>query len=277
MRIQQVICGKLPAAEEDEIQTAAEEQGHEHPQHRDHAGLHASLAVGLIVRRIFIYVAEEHWHSRRVAVWSLAFCLLMAYWMDGSIIPALMPRWATIRATSLRATMPMPTTRDYFAGLILCNVTKARKFVAKKFTITSYMVFTPVFFAGVGMKTNLRDMNSSILAHHDADDVVDQGGAEKGGARLCFQLAHLVQRRRVAVWSLAFCLLMAYCSEEWFGVADITGAYFAGLILCNVTKARPPRPQPTTLDSTAAATSSRAKARMLEFMSRRLVSPKVRS
>ncbi|USF28625.1 hypothetical protein N510_003589 [Firmicutes bacterium ASF500] len=25
------------------------------------------------------------------------------------------------------------------------------------------MVFTPVFFAGVGMKTNLRDMNSSIL------------------------------------------------------------------------------------------------------------------
>ncbi|USF28626.1 Na(+)/H(+)-K(+) antiporter GerN [Firmicutes bacterium ASF500] len=43
--------------------------------------------------------------------------------------------------------------------------------------------------------------------------------------------------RRVAVWSLAFCLLMAYCSEEWFGVADITGAYFAGLILCNVTKA----------------------------------------
>ena len=70
--------------------------------------------------------------------------------MDGSIIPALMPRWATIRATSLRATMPMPT--------------KARKFVAKKFTITSYMVFTPVFFAGVGMKTNLRDMNSSILA-----------------------------------------------------------------------------------------------------------------
>ncbi len=27
--------------------------------------------------------------------------------------------------------------------------------------------------------------------------------------------------------------LMAYCSEVLFGVADITGAYFAGLILCN--------------------------------------------
>ena len=35
--------------------------------------------------------------------------------------------------------------------------------MAKKFTVTSYMVFTPVFFASVGMKTNLRDMNSGIL------------------------------------------------------------------------------------------------------------------
>ena len=103
------------------------------------------LAVGLIVRRIFIYVAEEHWHSRRVAVWSLAFCLLMAYCSE---------EWFGVA----------DITGAYFAGLILCNVTKARKFVAKKFTITSYMVFTPVFFAGVGMKTNLRDMNSSILA-----------------------------------------------------------------------------------------------------------------
>ena len=54
-------------------------------------------------------------------------------------------------------------TGAYFAGLILCNVTKAQKFVAKKFTVTSYMVFTPVFFASVGMKTDLRQMSSSIL------------------------------------------------------------------------------------------------------------------
>ena len=102
------------------------------------------LGVGLVVRRIFAFVAEEHWHSRRVAVWSLAFCLLMAYCAE---------EWFGVA----------DITGAYFAGLILCNVTKARKFVAKKFTVTSYMVFTPVFFASVGMKTNLRDMNSSIL------------------------------------------------------------------------------------------------------------------
>ena len=54
-------------------------------------------------------------------------------------------------------------TGAYFAGLILCNVTRSRQFVAKKFTVTSYMVFTPVFFASVGMKTDLKTMNTEIL------------------------------------------------------------------------------------------------------------------
>lgn len=36
---------------------------------------------------------------------------------------------------------------------------------------------------------------------------------------------------RHAVIAFAFCLLLAYISEQWFGVADITGAFFAGLIV----------------------------------------------
>ena len=37
-------------------------------------------------------------------------------------------------------------------------------------------------------------------------------------------------KRRFVVISFAFCLLYAYVAEEAFGVADITGAYIAGLI-----------------------------------------------
>ena len=37
-------------------------------------------------------------------------------------------------------------------------------------------------------------------------------------------------KRRFVVISFAFCLLYAYLAEEVFGVADITGAYIAGLI-----------------------------------------------
>lgn len=40
--------------------------------------------------------------------------------------------------------------------------------------------------------------------------------------------------RRTSIMSLAFCFLMAYISEEFFGIADITGAYFAGLMLCSM-------------------------------------------
>lgn len=102
------------------------------------------LVVGLVVRRLFGYIAEEHWHSRRVAVWALAFCLLMSYVAEV---------WFGVA----------DITGAYFAGLILCNVTKARQFVAKKFTVTAYMVFTPVFFANIGMMINMRNMNSEIL------------------------------------------------------------------------------------------------------------------
>lgn len=36
---------------------------------------------------------------------------------------------------------------------------------------------------------------------------------------------------RHAIAAFVFCLLMAYVAEEWFGVADITGAFLAGLIV----------------------------------------------
>ena len=42
------------------------------------------------------------------------------------------------------------------------------------------------------------------------------------------------EKRRVVILCVAFCLLLAYISEEFFGIADITGAYFAGLMLCTL-------------------------------------------
>lgn len=103
-----------------------------------------TLFCGFVVMRLFRYIAEEHWHSRRIAVWALAFCLLMSYCAEEFFGVA-------------------DITGAFFAGLIMCNVVKARKFVAKKMAVTSYMVFTPVFFAGVGMKTDLTTMNGEIF------------------------------------------------------------------------------------------------------------------
>lgn len=102
------------------------------------------FVVGFVIRRFFCYLSEEHWHSRRVAVWALAFCFLMSYCAERFFGVA-------------------DITGAFFAGLILCNVTKSRKFVAKKMAVVSYMVFSPVFFASVGMKTDLRTITGEVL------------------------------------------------------------------------------------------------------------------
>ncbi len=103
-----------------------------------------TAVIAFIFNKIFSMISQNHWHSRRVAIWALAFCLTMAYCAEALFGVA-------------------DITGAYFAGLILCNITKSRQFVAKKMTVASYMLFTPVFFASVGMKTNLRVMNSSVL------------------------------------------------------------------------------------------------------------------
>lgn len=39
--------------------------------------------------------------------------------------------------------------------------------------------------------------------------------------------------RRFVIVAFAFCLFMAFCAERFFGVADITGAYIAGVVISN--------------------------------------------
>ena len=40
--------------------------------------------------------------------------------------------------------------------------------------------------------------------------------------------------RRIPIFGLVMCFACAYCAEKFFGIADITGAYVAGVILCNI-------------------------------------------
>ena len=44
--------------------------------------------------------------------------------------------------------------------------------------------------------------------------------------------------RRYPVFAFVICLLLSYCAEEFFGVADIIGAFVAGLIVASTPKAK---------------------------------------
>ena len=55
--------------------------------------------------------------------------------------------------------------------------------------------------------------------------------------RLMIEKAHEKNLRRYPVFAFVLCLLLAYCAEEFFGVADIIGAFAAGLVVACTPKA----------------------------------------
>lgn len=60
-----------------------------------------------------------------------------------------------------------------------------------------------------------------------------------GGGFLAYKLFALLDNRyehnrRVPIVAVVFCFALAYCAEKFFGIADITGAYVAGIVLCNL-------------------------------------------
>lgn len=103
-----------------------------------------ALAVGAVMIRVFRRIVRSHAHSRRIAVWALAFCFLMSWCAEELFGVA-------------------DITGAYFAGLILCNLSQGRKFIAKKTAVASYLFFSPVFFASVGLRTDLRLISGDIL------------------------------------------------------------------------------------------------------------------
>ena len=53
-------------------------------------------------------------------------------------------------------------TGAYVAGIILCSI-RDSSYIAEKMDINSYMLFGPVFFASIGLKTNVESVNMGIL------------------------------------------------------------------------------------------------------------------
>lgn len=88
---------------------------------------------------------------------------------------------------------------------------------------------------------------SFVIAMKDASAIVESPYAVIGRIALFFAIAlplgillnklfdlldkRFPHHRLIPIYSLAMCFLFAYASERFFGVADITGAFVAGLIL----------------------------------------------
>lgn len=47
-------------------------------------------------------------------------------------------------------------------------------------------------------------------------------------------IAHHGPKKRIAIFAFSFCLILSFLAEEYFGIANITGAYIAGMALSNL-------------------------------------------
>ena len=102
-----------------------------------------AIGAGVIVYRLFKAYDKKYPHTRRIPIMGLAFCLVLSYVAEKYFGIA-------------------DITGAYVAGVILCNM-RDSEYIAEKMDINSYMLFGPVFFASIGIKTNIREFTLDIL------------------------------------------------------------------------------------------------------------------
>ena len=108
-----------------------------------------SIGQVLINTVLFFVVAVMTWldnrnpHTQRITIASLGFCFAMAYIAEQYFGIA-------------------DITGAYIAGIVLCNIHDA-PYVERRVEISNYMMFAPVFFASIGLKTDISGLTPDIL------------------------------------------------------------------------------------------------------------------
>ena len=102
-----------------------------------------AAVVGFISYKVFKWVDKRYPHTRRIPIAGLAYCFILSYVAE---------RYFGIA----------DITGAYVAGIILCSINDS-EYIESKIDINSYMLFGPIFFASIGLKTNIDNITGSIL------------------------------------------------------------------------------------------------------------------
>lgn len=102
-----------------------------------------ALILGVIVYKLFAYLDKLYPHTRRIPILGMVLAFAMAYVAE---------RYFGIA----------DITGAYVAGIVLCSIQDS-EYIARKVDISSYMVFGPLFFASIGLKTSIDEMTPSLL------------------------------------------------------------------------------------------------------------------
>lgn len=102
-----------------------------------------AVGIGFISYKVFKYIDNRYPHTRRIPIAALSYCFLMSYIAE---------RYFGIA----------DITGAYVAGIIFCSIDDS-SYIERKVDINSYMLFGPVFFASIGLKTSIDNITGSIL------------------------------------------------------------------------------------------------------------------
>lgn len=102
-----------------------------------------SGVVGYLIYRVFQWIDARHPHTRRVPILALAFCMAMSYIAEQFFGIA-------------------DITGAYLAGLVLSNLRDA-PYIERKMDINSYIIFGPLFFASIGLSTDVGEMDTKLM------------------------------------------------------------------------------------------------------------------
>lgn len=102
-----------------------------------------AIIAGIVIYKLFAWYDKKHPHSRRIPIYALGVALIFAYCAEKFFGIA-------------------DITGAYIAGIVLCSLSDA-SYMESKIDINSYMFFSPIFFANIGLKTNLSGLDSSLL------------------------------------------------------------------------------------------------------------------
>lgn len=102
-----------------------------------------AVVLGVVIYRIFKWLDQLYPHTRRIPIFGFVLAFTMAYVAEKFFGIA-------------------DITGAYVAGIILCSIDDS-EYIARKVDVSSYMLFAPVFFASIGLKTNIDQVTPSLL------------------------------------------------------------------------------------------------------------------
>ena len=102
-----------------------------------------AIGVGVIIHYAMKWLDARNPHTQRITVVSLAFCFAMAYIAEQYFGIA-------------------DITGAYIAGIVLCTMNDA-SYVERRVDISNYVIFAPVFFASIGLKTDISGLTPEIF------------------------------------------------------------------------------------------------------------------